>query len=398
MRELILLLISTAALFAQIPAPGIGGGGSGSSTPDAVTGAAALSTTGIIPFTSGAGALAEDQYFTYKVWPSPAVAGTTYNRVNITDSAPPTGGYYDTNAGYDLSIRRTYTALPYTPSAPVVNSIGGIYLHQSFNFGSAVASDFLSSIHGEVEVPAASSQAVSYLEGLVMNVANAGSGNVSAMDGLYFSAFNNGAAAGQIRGIYGGAAHFGTSNATSVAGITIEGYNSSATVVTTNTGAYIYSGMGSGGGSITTEYGVRNRVDTTGTIGTAYGYQSTRIGSTAPTTAWDISAETGFNSRILGKLAVGPANSTAPSQTLNIKDATPTTGATSVLVDIGAGQSSTSTVLTLNGVMKLAGENTTGSGSASLGSNSPAVTNSAPYTWARVVTSDGSTGYIPIFK
>ena len=398
MRELILLLISTVALFAQIPAPGIGGGGSGSSTPDAVTGAAALSSTGVIPFTSGAGALAQDQYFTYKVWPSPAVAGTTYNRINLTDSAPPTGGYYDTNAGYDLSIRRTYTALPYTPSAAVVNSIGGIYLHQSFNFGSAVADDFLSSIHGEVEVPASSSQAVDYLEGLVMNVSNAGSGNVVSMDGLYFSAFNNGAAATTIRGIYGGAAHFGTGNVDAIAGMSIEGYNASATVVNINQGMLLYSGMGSGGGSITTAYGIRNRFDTTGTIGTAYGYQSTRIGSTAPTTAWDISAETGFDSRILGKLAVGPANSTTPSQTLNIKDATPTTGATSVLIDIGAGQSSTSTVLTLNGVLKLAGENTTGAGSAALGANSPAVTNSAPYTWARVVTSDGSTGYVPIWK
>lgn len=43
-------------------------------------------------------------------------------------------------------------------------------------------------------------------------------------------------------------------------------------------------------------------------------------------------------------------------------------------------------------------ETAAGSGSADLGSNSPATTNSAPYTWLKVETSDGSTGYIPIWK
>jgi hypothetical protein len=54
--------------------------------------------------------------------------------------------------------------------------------------------------------------------------------------------------------------------------------------------------------------------------------------------------------------------------------------------------------LTVRGDIMFAGTNTTGSGSASLGSNCPAVTLSAPYTWIKVITSDGSTAYIPAWK
>ncbi len=44
------------------------------------------------------------------------------------------------------------------------------------------------------------------------------------------------------------------------------------------------------------------------------------------------------------------------------------------------------------------GNETTGSGTALLGSNSPAVTNTAPYTWIKAQSSDGSTVYIPAWK
>lgn len=45
-----------------------------------------------------------------------------------------------------------------------------------------------------------------------------------------------------------------------------------------------------------------------------------------------------------------------------------------------------------------ASNETTGAGSAELGANSPATTNSAPYTWLKVKTSDGSDGFIPVWK
>jgi hypothetical protein len=69
-----------------------------------------------------------------------------------------------------------------------------------------------------------------------------------------------------------------------------------------------------------------------------------------------------------------------------------------VLFDIGAGQTAASTIFTINGIQKFAGTNTTGAGTALLGANSPAVTNTAPYTWIRIVTSDGSTAFIPAWK
>lgn len=43
-------------------------------------------------------------------------------------------------------------------------------------------------------------------------------------------------------------------------------------------------------------------------------------------------------------------------------------------------------------------KNTTGAGTALLGTNSPAVTNTAPYTWLTMTSSDGSTVYIPAWK
>ena len=42
--------------------------------------------------------------------------------------------------------------------------------------------------------------------------------------------------------------------------------------------------------------------------------------------------------------------------------------------------------------------NTTGAGSAALGANSPAITNTAPYTWIKMMSSDGSTVYVPCWK
>jgi len=95
--------------------------------------------------------------------------------------------------------------------------------------------------------------------------------------------------------------------------------------------------------------------------------------------------------------AFGKSNTTTGS-TVHIKDATASTGTTLVTIARGAGQTASSTVLTMDGVPQFGGTNTTGAGSALLGANSPATTNTAPYTWIRIVTSDGSTAYIPAWK
>jgi hypothetical protein len=50
------------------------------------------------------------------------------------------------------------------------------------------------------------------------------------------------------------------------------------------------------------------------------------------------------------------------------------------------------------GIPRFNGTNTTGAGSAALGSNCPAISVAAPYTWIQITTSDGSTAYIPVWK
>lgn len=46
----------------------------------------------------------------------------------------------------------------------------------------------------------------------------------------------------------------------------------------------------------------------------------------------------------------------------------------------------------------VAANEATGAGSAALGANCPAVTTTAPYTWEKITTSDGSQGYCPVWK
>jgi hypothetical protein len=86
------------------------------------------------------------------------------------------------------------------------------------------------------------------------------------------------------------------------------------------------------------------------------------------------------------------------SGTARFYDQTATTGATRVVISLGAADTSSTQVLEIGGLMKFSGLNSTGAGTALLGTNSPATTNAAPYTWFKVLTSDGSTGYIPVWK
>lgn len=54
--------------------------------------------------------------------------------------------------------------------------------------------------------------------------------------------------------------------------------------------------------------------------------------------------------------------------------------------------------LKVTGTVTFGGTNSTGRGGALLGSNSPAITLTAPYTWITVIAADGSTVYIPAWK
>lgn len=79
-------------------------------------------------------------------------------------------------------------------------------------------------------------------------------------------------------------------------------------------------------------------------------------------------------------------------------DPTATTGSTLATITPGAAQTSSSTVLAVGGTIKFGGSNATGAGTALLSTNSPATTNTAPYTWIKIITADGSTAYIPCWK
>ena len=86
------------------------------------------------------------------------------------------------------------------------------------------------------------------------------------------------------------------------------------------------------------------------------------------------------------------------SGTARFYDQTATFGATRVVISLGAADTDSTQVFEIGGLMKFSGLNSTGAGTALLSTNSPAVTNTAPYTWFKVLTSDGSTGYIPVWK
>jgi hypothetical protein len=75
---------------------------------------------------------------------------------------------------------------------------------------------------------------------------------------------------------------------------------------------------------------------------------------------------------------------------------TATGSGTKLLLDLQIGGSSKLSIDN-TGVIQVS-QNSTGAGSAALGANSPATTNTAPYTWIKMKSSDGSTVYVPAWK
>ncbi len=81
-----------------------------------------------------------------------------------------------------------------------------------------------------------------------------------------------------------------------------------------------------------------------------------------------------------------------------VKDLTATTGATKVLFDLGAADSNTTNIFTINGTQKFGGNNTTAAVAGIISTTCPAVTCTAAYTWVQAVSADGSTVYFPVWK
>lgn len=121
-------------------------------------------------------------------------------------------------------------------------------------------------------------------------------------------------------------------------------------------------------GGITDYMGYRAIVNNTSaaTIASAYGYRVetfTNSGGGAITTLYGLKVE----------------NQTA--------------GGTNYAIFTGTG-----IILHGDSVKTVAGNESTGAGSAALGANCPAVTLTAPYKWIKMLTSDGSTVYYPVYK
>lgn len=164
---------------------------------------------------------------------------------------------------------------------------------------------------------------------------------------------------------------FNSSASTGLGYAGVEGSTPGSTL--TGTLAYAtFLSAGSSGSALQlgTPGGIRATILSSGNVG---------IGTTAPVYLLDV-AKSGA------------------SGTARFYDQTATTGATRVVISLGAADTSSTQVFEIGGLMKFSGLNSTGAGTALLGTNSPAVTNTAPYTWFKVLTSDGSTGYIPVWK
>jgi hypothetical protein len=123
---------------------------------------------------------------------------------------------------------------------------------------------------------------------------------------------------------------------------------------------------------------------TTGTGQTCIGYQTGQavVSATAPNYITCLGYETTVGAS--GGVAIG-TDHTGAGATTSVQDE----------IKLGTANHRVSlSALKFNA----AANESTGAGTALLGTNCPAVTVSAPYTWETVTTSDGSTGFIPVWK
>lgn len=123
------------------------------------------------------------------------------------------------------------------------------------------------------------------------------------------------------------------------------------------------------------------------------GANNTLVGKSAGTNSVDTNGATA-----LGSATVAVANSLA----LGLSASATGNGSVALGTDnTGAGTSVTTnnTIALGNANHKVRiSNNTSGAGSAALGANCPAVTATAPYTWFAMLSSDGSTVYVPAWK
>ena len=151
-----------------------------------------------------------------------------------------------------------------------------------------------------------------------------------------------------------------------------------------------------------------------GASGGASAFQNTAIGDAAMTVITSGANNTACGYNALTAITSGSHNTavgwkanlalTTVGNTTALGDSTVASAAGAVAIGIdNASTSASATVANqfalgtaLHQVQIL--NNTTGAGSAALGANSPATTNTAPYTWFKMMSGDGSTVYVPAWK
>lgn len=313
----------------------------GSKITGAISGASgSLNTTygsNRILYGDGTGLPVVNQYFKYTPIPGSPVAGDTFARFSITNADSADDPYLSPNSQVEFKNNNGVTALSITPTTQFA------YFFNSYNYLTVSPSSSwwnpgvlrvnVYGGHNHLYVPNTSTNNIDGIYGGSAQVENYGSGNINNQVGLSYTGYHGGTGTlNYLAGLYAYATSYGYAVATGVFGAQIisgnDGYSASATTVNTvvSAAANIY-----------------------GTVGTSYNLRTGKNGSGTVTTSWDLSAETGFNNRIMGKLAIGPSNSTAPTETLDIQDATATTGATRVHVYLGAADGANTTVTTIDG-------------------------------------------------
>ena len=197
--------------------------------------------------------------------------------------------------------------------------------------------------------------------------------------------------AGTLATQYGVLGRVGINSATAGAVVT-NAYALSAEVLNSVAGTTITNGIGlrvvntAATGTMTNRWGVY--VDTA-TGGKNYFSHAVGVGST--TISAQIHATSTTEQLRLGYDSSNYLSTTVSSAGL-VTLATTGTNASITLTPSGTGN------VIMSKIPRFNGTNSTGAGSSLLGANSPATTLTAPYTWISVITSDGSTAYIPCWK
>lgn len=231
-------------------------------------------------------------------------------------------------------------------------------------------------------------------------------------------------------GLFGEAANETTGSGTiAVAeGVHGEVRNTDGGVMASGTGLYSYVRNQTNGGGITLGIGLQLKVENAGAgIATYRGIVADNTLPTGSNHRLLYFSATGPESWHRPPLAVGESTATSGSR-LYVNENAPS-GAAAIfrassgsfagdIVRIQADRAADTAfdLLTLeaNGVVMLGvrgdgqlrlqapprfnGTNSTGAGSALLGANCPAITVAAPHTWISVVLSDGSAGFMPVWK